>query len=167
MWNQNQEHIMIAIIKRRNELDAQFQWTTENVERLLVLNDRLTSLTKNLCDIRTKIEEDINTLIAQGKSYYKDFHTEGIISYDGDLPNVDWALSNYFYDQMKSMSGMLHTQSNLFDLNWNIKIFDRPEFDGHDICFMLSAMHDEVLYSLTDLCGMDIEKLTFSVRMQT
>ncbi len=78
--------------ERRNTLNASFCWSNENVQKILILNDRLYSLMHELRSVLCKMENDFEEQIALGKNYYKDYTLEGEISYNGELPGCNMIL---------------------------------------------------------------------------
>lgn len=144
-------------------MDSHFQWTKRNVEKLLLLNQKLYSLMKELLNVLKNIETDIDNLISLGKKYYENFIIEGYISYEDDLPGVEKYLSDALYENHKKhgwkIIGPHVSEENLMnDLNWNIGVFNRSELENHHICYMMHSLHDHGFYSLEDMVNMDPEK---------
>ena len=148
--------------ERQKRLNREFAWSADNVAKIVRLNDRLWSLMQE-ADRRGKlICADIQKLIDEGKDYYdRDFHVEVCINYGGDLP--EGADEGVLRDSVKAGFGvngfdLMDKDSDGVPLNWNKVLFDRPELDGHIICYMMHWYFCHGLYSLQDAVFMDPDK---------
>jgi hypothetical protein len=149
--------------ERQKKQNEEFVWSPGNVAKIIRLNDRLWTLMQEADRIGKSIYSDIQKLIDEGKNYYdKDFNVEVSIHYDVEMMedhDDDIAL----YDSVKSWTGqngfdLMNDKHNGKPLNWNINEFNRPELDGHYICYMMHWYFHEGLYSLQDAVTMDPEK---------
>lgn len=146
--------------ERKKSLNAKFQWSPENVQKLLALNDKLFALMNELYDVEVKMARDLDGLIAQGKDYYKKYDIDGKLSYEGELPNMDWvlqdAISNKIVWEISNADPSSRQRKLMSDLNWNVGIFDRPEFKNHYICYMMHALFHDGYFALEDGCAMEL-----------
>lgn len=155
--------------ERRRTLNASFCWSNENVQKILILNDRLYSLMLKLRSVLCKMENDFEELIALGKNYYKDYTLEGEICYNGEMPGCDMflesALETNYANSSWKLALPLDEDSLLDSLNWNIGAFDRPEFQEKYICYLMHDMFHDGPYALQDACNMDPEKFDYSIKV--
>ena len=157
------DEAIVRMNNRKKKQNDKFIWSPENVAKIIRLNDRLWALMQEADRIGKSIYNDIQKLIDEGKNYYdKDFNVEVSIHYDVEMMedhDDDIAL----YDSVKSWTGqngfdLMNDNHNGKPLNWNINEFNRPELDGHYICYMMHWYFHEGLYSLQDAVTMDPEK---------
>ena len=120
--------------------------------------------------IGKSIHNDIQKLIDDGKKYYdKIIQVEVGIFYQTSEGLATGADCQTLYDSVA-----LLTYANGYDLedvcdmdysisaNWNVGVFNRPEFKNIYICFLMHWYFNRGLYSLQDAVTMDSEKFYIS-----
>lgn len=160
-------HRMYERQKKQNE---EFVWSPENVAKIIRLNDKLWALMHDADRIGKSIHNDIQKLIDDGKKYYdKIIQVEVGIFYQTSEGLATGADCQTLYDSVA-----LLTYANGYDLedvcdmdysitmNWNVGVFNRPEFKNIYICFLMHWYFNRGLYSLQDAVTMDSEKFYIS-----
>lgn len=145
--------------------ERKFEWTDENVRRIIALNNALMEKENNLYDLFVKVKNDIEKLIADGHSYYENYDIEATLSYEaGDYSTPiadDKTMCDVYCCTNFSTCCCLRTSKDrpletrdkaLFrDMNWNHDMFrefpDRQQY----ICRFLHVLAEEGTYTMEDL----------------
>lgn len=161
---------MQRMYERQKKQNEEFAWSSENVAKIIHLNDKLWVLMHETERIGKSIHDDIQKMIDDGKNYYnKTIQVEVGIFYqssEGLAAGADWQT---LYNSVAPL-----TYANGYDLgdvcdmdcsisaNWNVGVFNRPELENICICFLMHWHFNRGLYSLQDAITMDPDKFHIS-----
>ncbi len=163
------------VVKRRNALNQNFEWSERNVAHLKKLFAAVNELQNTMYDEVVQMKKDFDELANAGVEIYKNYDIEAHIHLKRGLKLPfadDYLLSfmEYFSEfdfnmtgvqansnwEMKSREKQLH-----LDLNWNIEIFDyfRKNDDKSPYIpyFFHTVWQDGDIYSLEDLLYIEPE----------
>ena len=147
-----EEQIKAALSVRRYKLNDEFEWTAENKETLLQLNDKLMECFEKLKAEALAMLQACNNRIEAKDDFLHDFEIEGTVRpYICEYhPNgkfyvkdgIEEVLVNYWQEWCLqfSASNIKEINNDCFfnrELNWNIELLD-GHFNDHYISF---AMH--------------------------
>lgn len=145
--------------------ENKFEWTDENVRRIVALNNALIEKENKLYELFVKVKNDIENLIAKGHSYYENYDIEATLSYEaGDYSTPiadDKTMCDVYCCTNFSACCCLRTSKDrpldsrdyvlARDLNWNHDMFrnfpDRQQY----ICRFLHVLAEEETYTMEDL----------------
>lgn len=146
-------------------MENKFEWTDENVRRIVALNNALMEKENNLYDLFVKVKNDIEKLIADGHSYYENYDIEATLSYEaGDYSTPiadDKTMCDVYCCTNFSACCWLRTSKDLpldsrdhvlaRDLNWNHDMFRNFPNRQQYICRFLHVLAEEETYTMEDL----------------
>ena len=61
-----------------------FEWSEANIAKLLAFNDAIIKKEDELYKLLSNVKEDIDTLLASGKTYYEAYDIDAYLSYEAD-----------------------------------------------------------------------------------
>lgn len=61
-----------------------FEWSEANIAKLLAFNDAIIKKEDELYKLLSNVKEDIDTLLASGKTYYETYDIDAYLSYEAD-----------------------------------------------------------------------------------
>ena len=143
-----------------------FEWTDENLRRILALNDAIIQKENNLYRLLSNVKADIENLLASGKDYYKYYDIDAYLSYEAEdyatpTGDEDTMSDVYFVTNFEFCMG-LYTSADKPLLSVEEE-FDRStnfNYDGmfkdipdkkHFISRSLHRLMEEETYTLEDL----------------
>ncbi|MBR4825147.1 MAG: hypothetical protein IKZ86_10125 [Spirochaetaceae bacterium] len=143
-----------------------FEWTDENVRRILALNDAIIQKENSLYRLLSNVKADIENLLASGKDYYKYYDIDAYLSYEADdyatpTGDEDTMSDVYFVTNFEFCMG-IHTSADKpllpveeeFDrstnFNYDGMFKDIPD-KKHFITRSLHRLMEEETYTLEDL----------------
>ena len=159
---------------------SKFEWTDENVRRIIALNNALMEKENKLYELFVKVKNDIEKLIADGHSYYENYDIEATLSYEADDYSTpiadDKTMCDVYYCTNFSVCCCLRTSKDrpletrdqaLFrDMNWNHDMFrnfpDRQQY----ICRFLHVLAEEGTYTMEDLLYLNPENFVECIEIR-
>lgn len=173
IFSKRKTESMHCMYERQQKQNEEFVWSSENVAKIIRLNDKLWALMHDADRVGKSIHNDIQKLIDDGKKYYdKLIQVEVGIFY----PTYERLAADADYQTLYDSVAPL-TYANGYDLedvcdmdfsipvNWNIGVFNRPEFKNSYICFLMHWHFNRGLYSLQDAVTMDPERFYISTKI--
>ena len=143
-----------------------FEWTDENVRRILALNDAIIQKENNLYRLLSNVKADIENLLASGKDYYKYYDIDAYLSYEAEdyatpTGDEDTMSDVYFVTNFEFCMGLytsadkpLLSVEEEFDrstnFNYDGMFRDIPD-KNHFITRSLHRLMEEETYTLEDL----------------
>ena len=149
-----EEQIKAALNVRRRKLNDEFEWTAENKEKLLQLNDKLMECFEKLKIEALAVLQACNKRIEAKDDFLHDFEIEGYVRpYICEYhPNgkfyvkdgIEEVLVNYWQEWCLQFSASNIKEINndcLFnrEFNWNIELLD-GHFNDHYISYAMHAL---------------------------
>lgn len=156
---------MWRMYKRQKKQNEEFVWSQENVAKIVNLNEKLWDLMQEADLIGKSIYNDINKLIDDGKKYYSKnvfvevgifYETGGALANDADGETLFNSVSSLSYANGYDFEDVCDMDYGI-PTNWNIGVFNRPEFKDIRICFLMHWHFNRGLYSLQDAVAMNPE----------
>ena len=143
---------------------AKFEWTEENVRRLLALNDAIMQKENKLYELFVNVNRDIEKLIVEGHSYYENYDIEATLSYEADDYSTPIADENTMFDVYcctnfdsctrlyTSKDRPLEPRDKMLgrDMNWNHDMFRTLPDRSLYICRFLHILAEEGTYTMED-----------------
>ncbi|MDD6487151.1 MAG: hypothetical protein PUF61_09420 [Spirochaetales bacterium] len=143
-----------------------FEWTDENLRRILALNDAIIQKENNLYRLLSNVKADIENLLASGKTYYQYYDIDACLSYEADeyaTPTGDEdTMSDVYYVTNFEFCMGIHTSADKpllsvkeeFDRSTNYNchgVFKDIPDKNHFISRSLHRLMEEETYTLEDL----------------
>ena len=179
------EKIEKELRQRKNMLDKSFEWSEENIQKILAFNDAVLHKYKEAYDKVCLVKQDIETLSNSGKSIYDNYcitaeilycPQEGIASADYEtlekLESCHVDTGNIIVIQYDKSEGKysipLEPEDECFlqDLSWNIGILKKPEFSDVKIAYLLHNFFHDGNYSLQDLICMNPDYVKVFIKVE-
>jgi len=148
---------------RQWKINETFEWTPENREKLLHLNQKLMNCFEKLRNEAIPIVAVLEKRLDDKDAFLHDYEIEGtvkpfILTADNEEPcdgidNIlheiwdDWALKIDLRTQKWFNDNLYLTK----DLNWNIDRHLKGQFDEHYISYAIHILHDHTCWSLPDI----------------
>ena len=157
---------MWRMYKRQKKQNEEFVWSQENVAKIINLNEKLWDLMQEADLIGKSIYNDINKLIDDGKKYDSKnvfvevgifYETGGALANDADGGTLFNSVASLSYANGYDFEDVCDMDYSI-PANWNIGVFNRPEFKDIRICFLMHWHFNRGLYSLQDAVAMNPEK---------
>ena len=143
-----------------------FEWTDENVRRILALNDAIIQKENNLYRLLSNVKADIENLLSSGKDYYKYYDIDAYLSYEAEdyatpTGDEDTMSDVYFVTNFEFCMGLYTSADKAllpveeeFDrstnFNYDGMFKDIPD-KNHFISRSLHRLMEEETYTLEDL----------------
>ena len=161
---------------RRCKLNEKFVWTEENIDKLIRLDQRIRELEYEMYQKFIEIKQNLDDLIAQGFSFYKDYQVTGEIRYDvmyidddEHEQKYDWlcgllqdyadfrALYWFTFGDGQKPENPRDSESNVFEAWGKWQNYDYFIKNGMTV-FLCHLMDDlqHSLYSYSDIVNMDL-----------
>lgn len=105
----NKEFLFDRLLK----LNDEFEWTKENVDKLIRLDLHIRKLETEMYQKFVQIKQNLDSLIVQGFNIYKDYQVEAKIDYD--VSSIDDEEHEHKYDWLNSL---LQDYTNWHSLEW-------------------------------------------------
>ena len=159
--------------KRRWILNKLFDFTTENIEKIKKIDDRLRTLTLKLHE-RVKAMKKKATLIMDDPDFDDDFEIRGTLRfswndedsvkkfdddeyYGSDFNLMINAIHDFYYEQGKYYTYILDITPDSYNMDdeledWSEGAFSHPELK---ICYACHCICSHQLYSISDLIRMN------------
>lgn len=173
------------LYQRKIALNKCFEWSKENIQRILNLNDAVFQKYLEAYEKVHQVKNDLENLSKTGCSIYDDYRIECEVlfcpseeKYGCDYEIFE-TLENYHANigntiiiakdkKSDKFSIPLENQEKYFlqDLNWNIGIFNRPEFENIKIAYFLHNFFHDGNYALEDLLKMNPEDVKIFIRVE-
>lgn len=156
--------------ERQKKQNDEFVWSPENVAKIIHLNDKLWALMHEADRIGKSIYNDIQKLIDGGKDYYDKpievevgifYRSLAILAKDADAPTLYDSVAPLTYANGYGLEDVCDIDYSI-PMNWNVGVFNRPEFKDIYICFLMHWHFNRGLYSLQDAVTMDPGKFYIS-----
>lgn len=149
-----------------------FEWTPENTKRIIEVINAIDKKVNQMYDVALKVR-DLFSRKSIPKAIRRDYGIEVTMSYEDvdATPIADETMMAMLYDEtdwdampavyfdvdcpqrLRSRSEALYG-----DLNWNIKLFDRPELANIQIPFYVHMLfNNSYTYTLNDMLHMNPE----------
>ena len=158
-----------------------FEWTDENVRRILALNDAIIQKENNLYRLLSNVKADIENLLASGKDYYKYYDIDAYLSYEAEdyatpTGDEDTMSDVYFVTNFEFCMG-LYTSADKpllpveeeFDrstnFNYDGMFRDIPD-KNHFITRSLHRLMEEETYTLEDLLWLNPENFVECIEIR-
>ena len=159
-----------------------FEWTDENLRRILALNDAIIQKENNLYRLLSNVKADIENLLASGKDYYKYYDIDAYLSYEAEdyatpTGDEDTMSDVYFVTNFEFCMG-LYTSADKPLLSVEEE-FDRStnfNYDGmfkdipdkkHFISRSLHRLMEEETYTLEDLLWLNPDNFVECIEIRT
>ena len=160
------EQVIAALSVRRRMLNNKFEWTTENKEKLLLLNDKLMECFEKLKTEALAIVQACNKRIEAKDNFLHDFEIEGYVQpyiyeyrngkyYEKEEMEIEDILVDYWNKWDLCFS--VHNDEKINDdihfnkeLSWNIELLDGL-FNKHYISYAIHALCMHTNWSLQDI----------------
>ena len=158
-----------------------FEWTDENLRRILALNDAIIQKENNLYRLLSNVKADIENLLASGKDYYKYYDIDAYLSYEAEdyatpTGDEDTMSDVYFVTNFEFCMG-LYTSADKPLLSVEEE-FDRStnfNYDGmfkdipdkkHFISRSLHRLMEEETYTLEDLLWLNPDNFVEGIEIR-
>ena len=143
-----------------------FEWTDENLRRILALNDAIIEKENNLYRLLSNVKADIENLLASGKDYYKYYDIDAYLSYEAEdyatpTGDEDTMSDVYFVTNFEFCMGLYTSADKPLlsveeefdrDINFNYDgVFKDIPDKNHFITRSLHRLMEEETYTLEDL----------------
>lgn len=162
------------LYQRKIALNKCFEWSKKNIQRILTFNDVIFQKYHEAYEKVLQVKNDLENLSKAGCSIYDDYRIECEVLFCPSEENygcdyeIFETLENYPANSGNTIviakdknsdkySIPLENQEKYFlqDLNWNIGIFNRPEFENIKIAYFLHSFFHDGNYALEDLLKMN------------
>ena len=149
------KQIIIALNVRRRMLNNKFEWTTENKEKLLLLNNKLMECFEKLKTEALAIAQACNKRIEAKDNFLHDFEIEGYVQpyiyeyrngkyYEKEEDGIEEVLEDYWGERLLCFNArdIKKINDNIFfnkKLSWNIELL-KGIFNEHDISYAIHCL---------------------------
>ena len=158
-----------------------FEWSDENVRRILALNDAIIQKENNLYRLLSNVKADIENLLASGKDYYKYYDIDAYLSYEAEgyatpTGDEDTMSDVYFVTNFEFCMG-LYTSADkpLLSVEEEFERSTNFNYDGmfkdipdknHFITRSLHRLMEEETYTLEDLLWLNPENFVECIEIR-
>ena len=155
-----------------------FDWSPENVRRIVDLNDGVYELLRRAYDHMVSLKADFDARIACGDEAYENYSIVTKFWYDApDQPTPDldllWFQLGVFTEWEPEFSCGPDDDVKPFDevmldkMSWSKPPFDNPALEGvHIHYFLYSLLRNNETYCLHDLLQMRVENFRYQIKVK-
>ena len=173
------EKIRQEVEERFFRLNKAFIWTPMNTEKIKNLILEINRKMNSLYDKVQILKQDFDSGAEKGIELYKDYIIEGSLLYEGHGDLIDVTPEQMHYLSEYGIKGQRNIYAShqkiedranqLFlgkDVNWNMDIFDRPEFKHIPVCYYVnSVFFQSKTYSLQDMLSMENDEFKYHIEV--
>ena len=186
-WKAEHERSAIGFLKqqgeelkrffiRKNLFTLAFEWTPENVGKIIELNDDLYVFLRKVYDEMLKLKSDFDARIAFGDETYENYTITTRFWYEA--PDCSRPDENLMWFQLKNYTDwepefrcgpeeVTPFEKAMFDeIAWTKPPFDVPELEGvHIHYFLYALLNNNDTYCLHDLLRMKAEDFRYEINV--
>ena len=156
--------------ERQSKMNENFEWTPENIDKLLALNNKLTTCFEKLVKEATPIFKALQKRLDEKDAFLHDFEIEAKIKpfilvpdEDGTLCEPDSGIELILMENLPEHILNINLKSDIIEdrltdnihfskkLNWNNSRLFGGNFDDHYICYAIHELCDHTFWSFSDI----------------
>ncbi|MDF9833084.1 hypothetical protein M2103_001301 [Ereboglobus sp. PH5-5] len=175
------DKLRALLLARQLKLNASFEWTQENIEKLLALDRRMIECFEKLRDEAKPLLAEFQKRIETKDAFLQDFEMDAKVTpfileanENGELEvldtGVERVLSEFLPENELTIRCRTWTlEDNIYfndELNWNSDPVFEGKLNGHYISFAIHVLHERALWSFPDILKINYLRAELIVRRQ-
>jgi hypothetical protein len=169
-WNISKtmdDELDVYLETRQRKINKTFEWTPENMEKLLQLNQKLINCFEKLKKEAKPVVEALQKRVDEKDDFLHDFEIEARVRVfilvpdeDGELDEPENGIERVLHDSMPEfvlsvgvnsielLNDIIYLEK---DVNWNIFAPFKEKFSEHFISYAIHDLYDHTYLSLPDI----------------